>query len=60
MIANWAVLELGVLALIAAAWILFATRMMRWMNPRLANLGYLAMAISALFGVFLLGYSITG
>lgn len=60
MVAHWVWVELGVLALFAAFWILIATRWMRWMNPRLANLGYLATAFSAVFGLFLIGSGIIG
>ncbi|HEU4793102.1 MAG TPA: hypothetical protein VFS96_05545 [Nitrolancea sp.] len=60
MVADWVQVELGALALIAAFWILFATRWMHWMNPRLANLGYLASGFSTVFGLFLIGYGIMG
>jgi hypothetical protein len=60
MVADWVQVELGVFALIAAFWIAFATRWMRWMNPRLANLGYLVTIFSAIFGFILIGFGIIG
>jgi hypothetical protein len=60
MVADWVQVQLGVFALIAAFWILFTTRWMHWMNPRLANLGYLATVFSTVFGLFLIGIGIIG
>lgn len=60
MVADWVQVQLGAFALIAAFWILFTTRWMRWMNPRLANLGYLVTVFSTVFGLFLIGYGIIG